>query len=288
MSLPGRGRLCITRIRPGNQGQLGGPVAAIDTQPEAAQNDAPSGMGPSHKEVGVKSPLDRGGLRNGLLLLGLLWGAATPTTILAGMPLLVVGTALHVWAKGCLWQNREVSRSGPYRYVRHPFYLANALIDAASAVMSGWWVLVVVLPVWWLAIYLPVMRREEAYLLSTFGEVYADYQRRIPRLLPWRRPLPRSGLGFSWRHPNLAQGREIPRALRILGSPLLFLLGHQLRIQGAAAVTSLAVWGWLGALVAIQGLAWGIQRTRLPRSEAREGSGDSEAIPWGSPGALVE
>ena len=93
--------------------------------------------------------------------------------------------------------------------MRHPFYLANGLIDAAIAVMSGWWVLQLVLPVWWLAVYLPVMRKEEAHLLGLFGRVYGDYRRRVPRLLPWRLPLPAGGDGFRWSNRNIAVEGEI-------------------------------------------------------------------------------
>ena len=76
---------------------------------------------------------------------------------------------LHTWAKGCLRQNRVVATIGPYRFVRHPFYLANALIDAGLVVMAGWWPLAVVLPLWWLAIYIPVIRGEERYLSREFS-----------------------------------------------------------------------------------------------------------------------
>ena len=136
----------------------------------------------------MKTPFDRGGLRFFLVLAGLVRGCATNATILAGVPFIVLGTALHFWAKGCLRQNQVLAMGGPYRFVRHPFYLANALIDAGVAVMSGWWVLQVVLPVWWLAIYIPVMRKEENYLTDVFGAAYEEYKKQTPRLIPWRRP----------------------------------------------------------------------------------------------------
>src|SRR5258708_54701 len=131
----------------------------------------------------MKSPLNRGGLRFYLVLLALLAGtlfanSTTPRSILAGMPLLLLGVSLHTWAKGCLRQNRFVATIGPYRFVRHPFYLANALIDTGLVTMSGLlahsacWPLAIVLPVWWLAIYIPVIRGEERYLAEKFPDEY--------------------------------------------------------------------------------------------------------------------
>ena len=78
----------------------------------------------------MKSPLNRGGLRFCLVLTALLQGSATHATIVAGIPCLALGIILHFWAKGCLRQNVVIAMGGPYRFVRHPFYLANGLIDA--------------------------------------------------------------------------------------------------------------------------------------------------------------
>ncbi len=191
----------------------------------------------------MKSPLDRGGLRFFLVLVGLLAGtvifrATTPRSILAGLPVLCVGVIIHTWAKGCLRQNQIVAMTGPYRFVRHPFYLANALIDAGLVIMSGWLPLEIVFPIWWLAIYIPVVRGEERHLCEKFPEIYPDYRRRVPCLIPWRRPLPThcagtpSGDGFRWDNPNIAGGEELPRAVRILGYPLVFFIAQGVRTIG--------------------------------------------------------
>lgn len=208
----------------------------------------------------MKSPLNRGGLRFYLVLAALARGCATHLTILGGIPLIVLGAALHLWAKGCLYQNRVVAKIGPYRYVRHPFYLANALIDAGIAVMSGWWVLQGLLPAWWLAIYLPVMRREESYLAGVFGSVYEAYRKRIPRLIPWRRPLPPADDGFRWTNPNLAVERELSRLLRLLAYPLLFLVCTNLRADGLSFFADGLNLAALAALVAWYGLARAAKR----------------------------
>ena len=40
----------------------------------------------------------------------------------------VVGEALRIWAAGHLEKGREVTRSGPYRWTRHPLYIGSAII----------------------------------------------------------------------------------------------------------------------------------------------------------------
>ncbi len=217
----------------------------------------------------MKSPLNRGGLRFFLVLVALLFGtllyrATTARSILAGLPILCVGVFIHTWAKGCLRQNQVVAMTGPYRFVRHPFYLANALIDAALVVMAGWIPLAIVLPVWWLAIYIPVIRGEERYLSEKFPDVYPDYRRRVACLIPWRRPLPYSGEGFRWSNPNIAGGEELPRAVRILAYPLLFFVAHGLRESGLVWLQN----GWnlagLAGLLTLYVFAWQLRRYQCP------------------------
>jgi hypothetical protein len=214
----------------------------------------------------MKLPLNRGGLRFYLVLIALLCGRATHATILAGVPLVVLGAAIHLWAKGCLQQNQVVARGGPYRFVRHPFYLANALVDAAIAVMSGWWLLQVVLPFWWLAVYLPVIRGEERYLTGAFGSVYEDYKKRVPCLLPWRRPLPAGEDGFRWRNRNITADGALGRSLRLLAYPALFWVSTDLRAEGFVSLSQAPQWLALATLGLVYGLAWAFGQRRVAAS----------------------
>lgn len=188
----------------------------------------------------MRVPWDRGGLRSYLLVLALCAGYTTPKWIVFGTPLLLAGIGLHLWAKGCLHQNREVTTAGPYRFVRHPFYLANAFLDGAIVVMSGCWWLQLAFPAWWLAVYIPVMKREEAAMQGLFGESYVRYQERVPRFIPWRRPLPHGEGGFSWSNPHLLR-TEVPRSLRFASYPLLFLLAHRVYALGTGRIFSLTL-----------------------------------------------
>ena len=44
---------------------------------------------------------------------------------------------MRVWAAGHLLKAREVTRSGPYRFVAHPLYLGSSLIGVGLAIGSG-------------------------------------------------------------------------------------------------------------------------------------------------------
>jgi protein-S-isoprenylcysteine O-methyltransferase Ste14 len=208
----------------------------------------------------MRVPWDRGGIRWYLIVLGLVAGRPSPLTILAGVPLLGLGIGMHLWAKGCLHQEREVTTSGPYRYVRHPFYLGNLLLDAGTVLMSGSVLLMGVFPFWWAAVYIPVMRREEATMAGLFGDQYQVYARQVPRLFPIARPIP-AGSGFSWRNPNIL-AVEVPRVLRFLSYPFFFALAYEWRKSGWAfppPVTPLVICSVLA--VVLSGVAaWQVKR----------------------------
>jgi protein-S-isoprenylcysteine O-methyltransferase Ste14 len=157
------------------------------------------------------------------VIIALTTSYTSPKTVICGLPLVLLGVALHFWAKGCLHQNLEVTTTGPYRWVRHPFYTANGLVDLGIAVMSGCWYLMILLPIWWLAVYVPVIRGEETHLTELFGEKYTEYKKHIWMLVPFGKPLSEVTGGFSWRNRNITSGKEIPRALRLLAYPLLML-----------------------------------------------------------------
>jgi protein-S-isoprenylcysteine O-methyltransferase Ste14 len=115
------------------------------------------------------------------------------TARVAGLVVLVAATLLYVKALSRLGDNyspcfdshrpnRIVTR-GPYRYIRHPIYLANILQGVGYTLASGsLWVLV-------LAGYgsfsiLRALSKEESYLSGTFPG-YDSYRAKTFRLIPF-------------------------------------------------------------------------------------------------------
>lgn len=188
----------------------------------------------------MRKPYNRAGLRTWFLIVGLigaLAGYATPLTLTAGAVLVVLSLFMFFWSKGCLHKKQEVTQTGPYRFIRHPFYLGNIILDAGIVIMSGFWLLILIAPAWWLLVYIPVMRREEKTLTSLFGDEYRRYKARVPMLIPWRRPLPLTQRGFDWLSPNIVK-MEMPRAIRFTIYPLLFIVAWRLANHGMDVLLS--------------------------------------------------
>ncbi len=85
-------------------------------------------------------------------------------------------------------EKHRLVTSGPYGWMRHPFYTSFGMdVVAASLVMANWFVLL-----WGAAVFgVLVVRtqREEELLEKRFGEAYRRYQQRVGRFVPHRRPM---------------------------------------------------------------------------------------------------
>jgi len=79
---------------------------------------------------------------------------------------------------------------GPYKYSRHPIYIALLLITTSITIMSLSWIfsLVVIILIIHLILSVPA---EEKYCLKKYGKEYQDYMNKTPR---W--------IGFTTRIKN--------------------------------------------------------------------------------------
>jgi hypothetical protein len=159
----------------------------------------------------------RRSLRKFLAVLGCVVATVGYPAAMVGGLLLLAGSGLHFWSKGCLQQNRRLTTAGPYRWTRNPFYLANFLIDLGLCFVIGrWWVALAFLPVWWFS-YRETIAREEARLLTLFPDEFPEYLNAVPRLFPNGRHLPSSRAEghFDWNNDALSRGSEYARVLSV-------------------------------------------------------------------------
>jgi len=80
---------------------------------------------------------------------------------------------------------KYIIREGPFRWVRHPFYLSLILIVLSFVLLLDSYVLLVGLIVVTI-ILVGEAHREEAILVKEFGERYLSYQRKTGMFLPKR------------------------------------------------------------------------------------------------------
>ena len=110
-----------------------------------------------------------------------------------GAPIGLLAGALIVWTFHNLGLNLTdtvVTREGatlvtrgPYRWVRHPFYVAFALAVIANSLLTANAFVAASATAAFLLIVLRT-RREEEHLVRRFGDDYRDYMRRTGRFLP--------------------------------------------------------------------------------------------------------
>lgn len=103
--------------------------------------------------------------------------------LLLSLVFVVPGLLVRALASGHVRKNEALATTGPYAYTRNPLYLGSLLIGIGFAVAARSWWVGVLLVLMFFAIYLPVIRDEEAFLRQKFPE-FDEYARLVPRMFP--------------------------------------------------------------------------------------------------------
>lgn len=102
--------------------------------------------------------------------------APTRTTFVAGLTVSLLGQALRVWAAGHIEKSREVTRSGPYRHIRHPLYVGSVLMGAGFVIAAASIWTAVLAAAYFVVMYVAAVRSEEATLDEKFAGEYSAYR----------------------------------------------------------------------------------------------------------------
>jgi hypothetical protein len=133
------------------------------------------------------SILNRSNLRDVTLVISLisaLWYNIDLSVLFVSFALLVFGCFFHLVTKGVLIRNVVLCRDGTYSIVRHPYYMANYLIDSSFCLMSGNVYLLLIYPFLFYWAYGPTIRKEERYLARLYGDDFVNYSLDIPQIFP--------------------------------------------------------------------------------------------------------
>ena len=120
----------------------------------------------------------------------------TPSSLVYGLPIGIVGLLIRAWAAGHLEKNMRLAESGPYAYVRNPLYIGTLLVAAGLVAASRRAMLGAIFGAVFLFVYLPAIELEEQHLRKLFPE-YEVYANRVPALIPTARRTTAAG-EFRW------------------------------------------------------------------------------------------
>ena len=121
----------------------------------------------------------------------------TKASIVIGAAVALAGIAIRALASGHVQKNEVLTTTGPYAYTRNPLYLGSIVLACGFIIAArSWWIALIAVVILF-AIYLPVIRSEEAFLRSRFPE-FTDYAENVPRLFPRTTANKNSAGSFSW------------------------------------------------------------------------------------------
>jgi protein-S-isoprenylcysteine O-methyltransferase Ste14 len=133
-------------------------------------------------------------LFSGLVLLDLLVLHSRPRDVLdfsdplavCGLALVVAGLVVRTWAAGTLRKRRELARTGPYAWIRHPLYFGSFLmmVGFGTLIQDPITLWVVAGPVAWM--YWQAINSEERHIARLFPKDWPKYAASVPRFLPVR------------------------------------------------------------------------------------------------------
>jgi hypothetical protein len=163
---------------------------------------------------------------------------ASPTMLGVAFALLAVGCLLHLLVKGQLIRNVALCTEGAYALVRHPYYLANYLVDSSFCLLSGNVYLLLLYPFLFFWAYGPTLRLEEAFLAAVHGDAFEAHRGTVPQVFPEASSFTRLGQllrHFSWRRVSAG---EIKRLLRFPFIGTLIALVQHLGLEGLQQIAA--------------------------------------------------
>ena len=130
------------------------------------------------------------GFVSGVLVLIL--AQPTARSLAIGMSIAALGEVVRIWAAGHLHKSREVTASGPYRFVPHPLYVGSTVMGVGLAIACASIPVAVLIAIYLVTTLTAAIKSEEAFLRRTFGEQYDLY---------------RSGIAAKRRDPGASRRR---------------------------------------------------------------------------------
>jgi len=142
--------------------------------------------------------------------------------------MLGLGCFIHCVSKGTLIRNVVLCTEGIYRVVRHPYYLANYLIDWSFCLLSGNLFLLLLYPFLFFLAYGPTMRSEEQMLFAEHSDSFVKSALKTPQVFPDISSLRNAGMLFSGFSARRVTRKECFRTMKFLAVGIFLASIHSI------------------------------------------------------------
>ncbi|MCX8110781.1 MAG: hypothetical protein N3D15_05985 [Syntrophorhabdaceae bacterium] len=179
-----------------------------------------------------RSIISRSNLRDLIIVLSVVSSFFYNTNIISiivGLVMLFLGCFIHFVTKGVLIRNTVLCSTGIYSIVRHPYYLANYLIDNSLCLISGNPYLLVIYPFLFFWAYGLTLRKEERLLGSIYNDTYFDYSLEVPQVFPDPKSLKNARDIFDGFSKKRITIKECSRIIRFWAVFIFIILVHHLK-----------------------------------------------------------
>lgn len=110
------------------------------------------------------------------------------TCAVIGFVMIIFGALLRMSARGykksISQQGQALVTGGPYKLVRNPMYLGTFLISVGFIFpLFPLWTIIIFSTVFYLRFVIQI-KKEEQFLLHSFGSSYAEYCKKVPAFIP--------------------------------------------------------------------------------------------------------
>ena len=128
-------------------------------------------------------------------------------TLLFGVAVTLIGEGIRIWSVGYAGAStrgkkasaRRLVTAGPYSYVRNPIYIGNFLVSLGVVLTIRSWFFTLLFVLYFVVVYSLIVRHEESFLASEFGDAYRSYTKSVYRFWPKWAPYARAEGEFRWK-----------------------------------------------------------------------------------------
>ena len=116
-----------------------------------------------------------------------------------GLILVFLGELFRIWAAGHLRKEEILTTGGPYRLIRNPLYFGSLLIGLGFVLISASYWILLLIAIYFLISYLPVIGYEQTVLKEKFSDAFVEYSKSVPVFFPTFHPWKSPSTQFRWQ-----------------------------------------------------------------------------------------